>query len=52
MSTKRDWWRRILLQAVAALQKRPPSRRGPYIITDEQLRNCRATIASSTPAEE
>lgn len=48
MSARRDWWRRILLQAVAALQKRPPSRRGPYIITDEQLRNCRAALEGKT----
>ena len=38
------WFRRVLLDAIAALEKRPASRRGHYIITDAHLQNARAAL--------
>lgn len=40
------WYRRVLIEAVESLQKRPEARRGPYRITDAHLRNVRAALAS------
>lgn len=42
--TRPNWFHAILLDAVASLEKRPVSRRGPFLITDEHLRNARAAL--------
>jgi hypothetical protein len=45
---RRDWYHRVLADAIEALSKRPASRRGPFLITDEQLRNARRALDEAT----